>query len=172
MGTVYAGADKSNLANCLQAVEDCDAFLGIIRPTYGSGVLDETSITHQEVLTAIQKGKARWFLVDSKVTFTRQLLKKTQFVDRHSLRPIKPESIIIKPNDLIDIRCIDIYNELILDKVPANQRIGHWVKEYNDFAGMQTFIEGQFKNVPNVRRTIKAMKKLPYWKKKILYALY
>src|SRR4051812_10862887 len=76
MGTVYAGADKSNLEDCLSAVEECDAFLGIIRPDYGSGVIGETSITHEEVLRAILRKKARWFLVDSKVVFARQLLNK------------------------------------------------------------------------------------------------
>ncbi len=67
LGSVYAGADKSNKENCLEAVNDCDAFLGIIRPDYGSGIIGETSITHEEVLKAILLRKARWFLVDSKM---------------------------------------------------------------------------------------------------------
>jgi len=160
MGTVYAGADKSNLANCLDAVDECDAFLGIIRPEYGSGVIGETSITHEEVLKAILLKKARWFLVDSKVVFARQLLNNAEIVDRHTLKAIKAEKIIIRPNKLMDVRCIDIYNAVTKDKVPAKERIGHWAQEYYDLPGMQRYIDGQFKDVEKVKRTINYMKSL------------
>jgi hypothetical protein len=160
MGTVYAGADKSNISNCLDAVEDCDAFLGIIRPEYGSGIIGETSITHEEVLKAILLKKARWFLVDAKVVFARQLLNHAEFLDRHTLKPIKSENIIIRPNKLIDIRSIEIYNRVTKDKVPAKERIGHWAQEYYDLPGIQRYIEGQFRNLEKVRRTIDYMKNL------------
>lgn len=160
MGTVYAGADKSNMDDCLAAVEECDAFLGIIRPDYGSGVIGETSITHEEVLKAILLKKARWFLVDSKVVFARQLLNKSEIVDRHTLKPIKIDNIIIRPNTLIDVRSIEIYNAVTKDKIPANERIGHWAQEYYDLPGMQRFIEGQFKDPLKVQKTINFMKTL------------
>ena len=160
MGTVYAGADKSNLADCLAAVEECDAFLGIIRPDYGSGVIGETSITHEEILNAIVLRKARWFLVDSKVVFARQLLNKSEIVDRHTLKPIKTENIIIRPSSLIDVRCIEIYNAVTKDKVKPNERIGHWAQEYYDLPGMQRYIEGQFRNAAKVQKTIDYMKAL------------
>jgi hypothetical protein len=160
MGTVYAGADKSNLANCLDAVDECDAFLGIIRPEYGSGIIGEKSITHEEVLKVILKRKARWFLVDSKVVFARQLLNKADIVDRHTLKPIKTENIIIRPNNLIDIRCIDIYNEVTKDKVPPKERIGHWAQEFYDLPGLQRYVEGQFGKPEKVKRTIDYMKTL------------
>lgn len=160
MGTVYAGADKSNLTNCMDAVDECDAFLGIIRPDYGSGVIGETSITHEEVLRAILLKKARWFLVDTKVVFARQLLNHSEIVDRHTLRPIKSENIIVRPNKLIDVRCIDIYNLVTKDKVPAKERIGHWAQEFYDLPGMQRYVEGQFRDVEKVRRTIDYMKNL------------
>lgn len=160
MGTVYAGADKSNLANCLAAVEECDAFLGIIRPDYGSGVIGETSITHEEVLRAILLKKARWFLVDAKVVFARQLLKNAQIIDRHTLVPLKTENIIIRPNSLIDIRCIEIYNAVTKDKVPPKERIGHWAEEFYDLPGIQRFVEGQFRDAAKVQKTIDYMKGL------------
>jgi hypothetical protein len=160
MGTVYAGADKSNLQNCLDAIDECDAFLGIIRPDYGSGVIGETSITHEEVLRSILLKKARWFLVDSKVVFARQLLNKSEIVERHTLRPIKTENIIIRPNSLIDVRCIDIYNLVTKDKVPPKERIGHWAQEYYDLPGMQRYIEGQFRDSVKVQKTINYMKTL------------
>lgn len=160
MGTVYAGADKSNKDNCMDAVDECDAFLGIIRPEYGSGVIGETSITHEEVLRAILLKKARWFLVDSKVVFARQLLNKSEIVDRHTLKPIKTGNIIIRPNSLIDVRCIDIYNLVTKDKVPPKERVGHWAQEFYDLPGLQRYVEGQFRDVEKVKRTIDHMKKL------------
>lgn len=160
MGTVYAGADRSNLSNCLDAVNDCGAFLGIIRPDYGSGMIGETSITHEEVLKAILLKKARWFLVDSKVVFARQLLKNAEIVDKHTLKPIKTENIIIRPNKIIDVRCIEIYNLVTKDKVPAKERVGHWAQEFYDLPGMQRYVEGQFRDVAKVKRTIEYMKAL------------
>jgi len=161
MGTVYAGADKSNLEDCLAAVEECDAFLGIIRPDYGSGVIGETSITHEEVLKAIMLRKARWFLVDSKVVFTRQLLKNAQIVDNHTLKQISPDQIIVKPSNLIDVRSIQIYNAVTKDKVRAAEKVGHWAQEFYDLPGLQRFIEGQFSDPAKVKRTIDYMNKLP-----------
>jgi hypothetical protein len=161
MGTVYAGADKSNKENCLKAVKACDAFIGIIRPQYGSGVIGELSITHTEVLEAILQKKARGFLVDSKVVFTRQLLRETEFVERNALTRINPNAIVIRPNKLIDVRSIEIYNEVIKDKVKPEQRVGHWAHEYYDLTGILRFIEAQFSSVENVKRTIAYMKKLP-----------
>jgi hypothetical protein len=47
MGTIPPHPDKSNRENCLEAVRNCDVFLGIIRPFYGSGIVGERSITHE-----------------------------------------------------------------------------------------------------------------------------
>jgi len=160
MGTVFAGSDKSNLDNCMEAVDECDTFLGIIRPHYGSGVIDETSITHEEVLRAILKKKARWFLADSKVIFARQLLRKAEIVYKNGDKKIKLEDVIIRPNTIIDVRSIEIYNAVTLDKVKPNERKGHWVQEYYDLPGMTRFIEGQFKDYHKVQRTISYMKSI------------
>lgn len=160
MGTVYAGADKSNLDNCLAAVEECDAFLGLIWPQYGSGVIGETSITHEEVLRAIITKKARWFLAHAYVPFTRQLLNHAEIVHKHTLKKIHSDQIIIRPNSLIDIRCIDIYNEVTLDKVKPEERRGHWVHPFFDLPEMQRYIEGQFSNQEKVQKTIDYMNTL------------
>ena len=61
-GTVPVDPQKSNFENCLDAVEHCDVFLGLITPFYGSGRDgSEASITHQELLHAINLGKLRWY---------------------------------------------------------------------------------------------------------------
>src|SRR5690349_10224336 len=71
-GTIPTHPGKTNKDNCLDAVRECDVFLGIIRPFYGSGVVGERSITHEEVRLAIELNKPRWFLVHGHVTFARQ----------------------------------------------------------------------------------------------------
>lgn len=48
IGTIYVAPGISNQEACLRAVDDCDFFLGIILPRYGSG------ITHDEFKRAIQ----------------------------------------------------------------------------------------------------------------------
>lgn len=157
MGTVYAGAENSNLNNCINAVDECDAFLGIIRPHYGSGVIGETSITHEEVLQAILLKKARWFLVDSKVVFARQLLQKVEIVDKNLGKKIKLEDVILRPNKIIDVRSIDIYNAVTKDKIPPKERRGHWAQEYYDLPGITRYVEGQFADDEKVKRTINYM---------------
>src|SRR4030067_3584321 len=60
LGTVPVNPSKSNLDNCLTAVEECDLFLGIIRPFYGTGIVGEKSITHTEISKALELEKPRW----------------------------------------------------------------------------------------------------------------
>jgi hypothetical protein len=61
-GTIPASPLKSNLENCLEAVKNCDLFLGILRPSYGTGIIGDKSITHCEMKEAVDLNKPRWFL--------------------------------------------------------------------------------------------------------------
>ncbi len=73
LGTIPANPGLSNRESCLAAVDECDLFLGIIRPVYGSGVVNGRSITHDECLRAIELSKPRWFMVHHNVALARQL---------------------------------------------------------------------------------------------------
>ena len=56
-GTVPIDSTKSNFDNCLEAVERCNFFLGIVTTSYGSGVIpDRPSITHLEMRGGIETG--------------------------------------------------------------------------------------------------------------------
>ena len=70
-GSVYVPIDyiDNPEAACLQAVNDCDLFLGIIFPRYGSG------ITHKEFLKAVELNKPRWFVAHEKIEFLRKLFQ-------------------------------------------------------------------------------------------------
>ena len=75
-GTIPVTSKKTAFGNCLEAVDKCDAFLGIITGRYGSGVgSNKKSITHREIIRAIRSNKLRWFLVHHDVTVARQLLR-------------------------------------------------------------------------------------------------
>ena len=48
-GSIKVNPNLSNLDNCLNAVKECDLFLGIIRPYYGTGNIGEKNITFEEI---------------------------------------------------------------------------------------------------------------------------
>ena len=91
LGSVRVDPNKSNLDNCKLAVAGCDAFFGIIRPNYGSGVIGDRSITHEECLQAVTMNKPRWFVVDRNVV-----------VGGHRCRPphLRGDEAIMTPQDL------------------------------------------------------------------------
>ncbi len=76
-GSILLDSNESNLNNCINGVEECDVFVGLIRPDYGSGVLKEgdKSITHYEFETACKRNIPRFILADYRVVFTRELFK-------------------------------------------------------------------------------------------------
>ena len=51
-GSIKVNPNLSNLDNCLNAVKECDLFLGIIRPYYGTGNIGEKNITFPVESTA------------------------------------------------------------------------------------------------------------------------
>jgi hypothetical protein len=57
-----------------------------------------------------------------------------------------------------DIRVIQLYNDTILNDVPAAQRIGHWVDEYFRLGDILKCIETQFADVERVRDIVEQMK--------------
>ncbi len=164
-GTIPAHPNKSNLENCLEAVRDCDAFLGIIRPFYGSGRIGERSITHEEIRLAIDVNKPRWFLVHGHVTFARQLLK--QFRDFNQGRRWVPDWLLSllgcsrfafkKTAVMDDVRVIDIYDDAIRSDQPVPARTGNWAQEFYTLPQALPFLETTFSDMERVRQIVKEM---------------
>lgn len=75
-GTVINNSQNSCYQDCRKAVEDCDIFLGIITPSYGSGLSKSNpfSITHQEMRLAKELSKKRFYIVNDKVIFSSNFL--------------------------------------------------------------------------------------------------
>src|SRR5207245_1142647 len=63
-GTMPVYPELTALDSCKRAVKECDLFLGIILPRYGSGEerAGADSITHEELKWAIHLNKPRWIL--------------------------------------------------------------------------------------------------------------
>src|SRR5258708_7112443 len=92
-GTVQTYSNRPAFKNCLEAVEKCDLFLGIITPQYGSGQdkdhPNDPSITHLEIQKAIALNKPRWLLAHDHVVFTWSLLKNLGFSGKAERKTLK-----------------------------------------------------------------------------------
>lgn len=74
-GNIKVNPHLGNYANCLKAVEECDAFFGIIRTDCGTGRAGDSSITFEEFKLARELNKPCWYIIDTKVKFYKGLLK-------------------------------------------------------------------------------------------------
>lgn len=135
-GTVKVNPKLSNLDNCIRAVEECDLFLGIIRPYYGTGNIGEKNITFEEIKKAIALKKPYWFLVHRDVTFARTLFKKIKLKEGCELT--------IEDKRFFDIRSIDVYEYVIKNHVLVTLRNGNWAQEFFRLDEMMVYINAQF----------------------------
>ena len=155
--TMPADPSKSNLQNCLAAVENCDAFLGVLRPFYGSGIICDTSITHEEMKKAIELKKPRWFVAHRDIRVARELFKQYRYLPDKRLNP----DFTYKPTKLLDdIRVLDMYNDTILNDIDPAERIGHWTDEFFDLKDIEKVIQTQFGKKERILNIIQKMKTL------------
>jgi hypothetical protein len=143
IGTIYVPPNASNLEACLNAVEECDFFLGIILPRYGSG------FTHQEFTKAIELDKPRGYLSHFSVRYARALLEQYMYTDIPN-RVRNPNFIFTKTQVFEDSRIIDMYNEAIGDGLPIESR--RWAHEFGLFEGDEIrFVDTEFKNINRLK---------------------
>lgn len=145
VGTLPVNPKKPNLDNCLRAVEECDIFIGFIRPIYGSGRNSKVdkSITRLELEKAIALNRPRWMLAHSSVVKMRNLVRHVFFNKDGSRNANKFKEL---KGEFDDPRVIEMY-ELAADsnsKKPWSQRENHWVHEYHYDHEALDFISAQF----------------------------
>lgn len=144
-GSIQVNPKLSNMDNCLKAVEECDLFLGIIRPYYGTGNIGERNITFEEIKKAIELKKPYWFLVHRDVVFSRNLFKKLKVKCGDKEENLKFETnILLQKNTIFDYRCIDVYEYVIQNHVEVTLRNGNWAQEFYRLDEMMTYIIAQF----------------------------
>lgn len=151
-GTVPVDPQKSNFQNCLDAVENCDVFPGLIAPFYGSGRdAGQASITLQELLQAVSLGKLRWLSTHDHVQFTRLLLRQYRFHNDGTPN----DGFTFKPTKVMnDIRVIDMYEAATQEDIRLADRRGHWVHRYYRDVDVLQFISNQFGNVERIKGLI------------------
>ncbi|MDW7657629.1 MAG: DUF4062 domain-containing protein [Bacillota bacterium] len=146
-GTLPVFSNNSALENCLQAVDRCDLFLGIITPYYGSSGKDVLSFTHREIRKAIELKKPRWLLAHDHIVFSRQLLRDMGYKNKDERAVIQ---LAKKAVSISDLRVIDMYEEAILNDVSFNERQGNWVQKYQTGEDAQLFAVAQFSRYTEV----------------------
>lgn len=145
VGTLPVNPKMTNLDNCLKAVEQCQIFIGFIRPVYGSGRDSDKdkSVSHLELEKAISLGIPRWMLAHSSVVKMRRLVRGVFYDDKGLRNEVQFKPLI---GEFDDLRVIEMY-DLAADskrKRPWSKRLNHWVHEYHyDFEALD-YISAQF----------------------------
>lgn len=159
-GTIPADSTESAYQNCLDAVRDVDFFIGIISPSYGSGIISRTgtSITHEEMRLARELKLPRLMLVDERVKVLSDFLNHLGFrgekghaefrslVEHYFSADVKPFKAASK---ICDMRSVDLYDEMLLGEdaetgKSAEDRKGNWIQEFRTIGEFKRFISTQF----------------------------
>lgn len=142
-GSIKVNPKLSNLDNCVQAVDEANWFLGIIRPYYGTGNINEKNITFEEIKTAIQLNKPRWFYIHRDVIFAEKILSSIQVNNPESSKTEIQNELL--PNHHIDKEAIDLYNFVIKNhETHLELRNGNWAQEFFVFTEALIYIRSQF----------------------------
>lgn len=159
-GTVPVDSKVSNLENCLKGVENCDVFLGFIRPLSGTGILKpgEKSITAQEFDVAFRIGMPRFVLADYRVVFARQFTNMMKIpigdIPNYVEKARSDGSIVERPNRVVHSESIALYNAAIQNNTLPISRKGNWVQEYKNLQDVMLHVEAQFKDVERIKKLI------------------
>ena len=150
-GSIPVNSRLSNKEICLKAVDECDVFLGLITGRYGA-VVDRSgrSLTHNEVLRAIERNKLRWFLVHHDVVVARSLLRQFRFNDAGSRNPLDFK----KTPYIDDIRVLEMYEDAIREELPVDERTGNWAQEFSNNHEVLEFITNQLSDLGSVRKLL------------------
>ncbi|NQT92112.1 MAG: DUF4062 domain-containing protein [Lentisphaerae bacterium] len=152
-GTVPVFPNMTAFESCLLAVERCDLFLGIITTHYGSGQVDGgLSITHQELMRAIQLNKPRWILAHDQVPFARSLLRGLGYTSK-----AKRNDLTLKRTSVIDdLRVIDMYESAARHDLEVYQdRRGNWVQKFTSPEDAKLFATAQFSRYGDVQQFLR-----------------
>lgn len=163
-GTIPLSSRLNTFVNCEKGVEDCDVFVGFVRPLLGSGIYDKQkpSVTEREFDVAFNRGMVRFVLADFKVEFAHQFLNLIN--QEPDFIPITKKNedtvdgvrkIVERPNKLIHPRCVELYRKaIIFNEKDFEKRIGNWVQPYKDLEDIMRHLEAQFRDVQRIKNLL------------------
>ena len=155
-GTMPVYSTNTAFDNCLKAVEQCDLFLGLITTSYGSGQdpadRKGLSITHQEIIKAIELNKPRWILAHGHVVFARSLLNSLGYKGKSGRQQLK-----LRENPVFtDLRILDLYEDATIAHMEVlAERKGNWVQKFSSTEDSAIFITAQFSRYHEVEAFIR-----------------
>ena len=153
-GTIPVSSSQTAFESCLAAVEKCDCFLGLITPSYGSGVPEAggLSITHLEMKRAIERKKPRWFLAHDHVVFARRMLIDLGYKGRSERAKLKLRP---KAMSIGDLKILDMYEDATMENLPMDDRQGNWVQKFERDDDANLFVLAQFSRYQDVELRLK-----------------
>ena len=145
--TIKINPSLSNKENCIKAVEECDLFLGIIRPFCGTGKVDNEHITISEMKKAIELEKPYWFLTHNYVTFARKLLQNIELKSG--------DEVVVKDSKHFHKESVEMYNVVTKNHNPnVGSRKGNWVQEFHKISEIMKYVETQFSDKKHIKQLI------------------
>ena len=153
VGAIRVVPNLSNLENCLRAVEECDLFLGIIRPFMGTGNTREMNITFEEIRKAMELRKPYWFLVHRDVVFAYKLFKRICRSERDNI--FESYRLQWMRDRFFDPICIEVYEHVINRDGSPNIRTSNWTQEFYRLTDMMEYINTQFKDKTFIETILK-----------------
>lgn len=167
-GTMPVTSDADTIANCLNAVDSCDVFLGIITTQYGKTERGGKSATHLEFERAVEKNKLRWFLVDDRVMFARQFVKNF-YEDNDYTKPVELRKYYFRDMpSFSDMRLLDMYAVAANRHDDDGKPIVNWVQQYSNDDAAILFALSQFSRYQDIESLIlKRLGDLDYVKSRL-----
>jgi hypothetical protein len=117
--------------------------MGIVRPYFGTGNINDKNITFEEIEFAIRLKKPRWFFIHRDVIFAEKILGSIQVNKIEGGNSVIRNKLV--QNHFIDQGAIDLYNYVIKDNEKKLElRNGNWAQEFFYFTEALIYIRSQF----------------------------
>lgn len=99
-------------------------------------------------------------LADYRVAFTRSLIRKAELIDAGTSIKVHSGNIRFNDDKIMDIRCVQLYEEMRKDKIDPVTRKGNWVQEYVSLEDIRLHLDSQFRYPERIRKLIDRFKLL------------
>lgn len=151
--TIPTDSDNPNIQDCLNAVQECDLFIGIVRTDMGTGNVDGKNITIEEIRKAIELNKKRWFVVDKTVVVARQIINHLILTEdkgkdtKEQRNVLDSKVVLLKKSPFLDPKSIEALNMILEGREnEEHETVGRWCQPYERPSEIFTYIETNLGN--------------------------